>query len=632
MDYMKNRLGAWQVGGDENSGRVEFKLFLPAGSDPEIASIRVAGDFQKHISAFANWDFANGFALTPAAFGTEGTIWSCCPSIALPADFYQYKYQVAFTDGSTRIVSDPCTRYGGIDHQNAAFVIGGSRPAENLVPPVAGGRKPLADLIVYEMMVDDFTAEYRRDRAPLDAAADAVPYLKALGFNAVLLMPVSAWLDRNFDWGYAPYHYFAIEYRYANDLEHPSEKIAWLKRFVTACHTAGIHVILDGVFNHASPAFPYRDLYLDPSRCPYAGDFGGTFTGLQDLNFHNNCTQEFVRDVCLYWLENFGIDGIRFDNTVNFYDATKNEGLPKLLQDIRAWAAANGQPNLSLTLEHINMSAADVTNKTAATSYWDDSLYGSGFGYLWDGHVSPRLLAGLNNRRYLTDPARVPTLYLSNHDHSHAAWRAGARDGVGMLQWYKLQPLLLALYTAPATPLIPNGQEFAEAYWIPEDDQNTGRRVLARPLHWKATKYWIQRFAENAAAPLDGDSFAKPLLALHAKLGAIRQAHPALRSPNFHPPAWEDWMTRRDDQGYGLDTDQQVAVFHRWGDNATGTLERFIVVINFSAQNQTLDIPFSCDGPWQDLLNATTVNPSGCWLRGETVPSYWGRIYCRTGA
>ena len=226
MDYMKNRLGAWQVGGDDTAGRVEFKLFFPTTPDPEIASIRVGGDFQQQISAFADWDFANGFMLKPSPSDSEGTVWSCIPNSALRRGFYQYKYLVTFTDGSTRLVSDPCTRYGGTDHQNAAFVIGGSRPADNVVPPVAGVRLPLADLVIYEMMVDDFTAEYRNVRAPLDAAVDAVPYLKALGFNAVLLMPVTARIDRNFDWGYAPYHYFAIEYRYANDLNQPTKKIS----------------------------------------------------------------------------------------------------------------------------------------------------------------------------------------------------------------------------------------------------------------------------------------------------------------------------------------------------------------------------------------------------------------------
>ena len=46
MFYMANKLGAWQIDGDEEKGRVSFKLFFPKGFDPEIESIRVAGSFQ----------------------------------------------------------------------------------------------------------------------------------------------------------------------------------------------------------------------------------------------------------------------------------------------------------------------------------------------------------------------------------------------------------------------------------------------------------------------------------------------------------------------------------------------------------------------------------------------------------
>jgi pullulanase/glycogen debranching enzyme len=195
------------------------------------------------------------------------------------------------------------------------------------VQPLKSGRKHLRDLIIYEMNIDDFTSEYRGLRAPLDAVTDKLDYLVNMGFNAVLFMPWTAWKYRDFDWGYEPFQYFAVEYRYANDLEHPSEKISWLKKLVGACHERDIHVIMDGVFNHASTDFPYKWLYRDAAKCPYTGDFGGTFPGLQDLNFNNSCTPEFIRDVCLYWIDNFKIDGIRFDNTVNFYISGNTEGL-----------------------------------------------------------------------------------------------------------------------------------------------------------------------------------------------------------------------------------------------------------------------------------------------------------------
>jgi pullulanase/glycogen debranching enzyme len=105
------------------------------------------------------------------------------------------------------------------------------------------------------MNIDDFTREFRRGRAPFAALVPGeisdeqgpismLDYLVKLGVNAILFMPWTAWKNREFDWGYQPFQYFAIEYRYANDAARPggktspSEKISWLKKLISECHRA----------------------------------------------------------------------------------------------------------------------------------------------------------------------------------------------------------------------------------------------------------------------------------------------------------------------------------------------------------------------------------------------------------
>ena len=75
------------------------------------------------------------------------------------------------------------------------------------------------------MMIDDFTWEYRGVRAPLNAVRDWLDYLVDMGFNAILFMPWTAWNSSLFSWGYTPALYYSVEYRYANDLNHPTEKL-----------------------------------------------------------------------------------------------------------------------------------------------------------------------------------------------------------------------------------------------------------------------------------------------------------------------------------------------------------------------------------------------------------------------
>jgi 1,4-alpha-glucan branching enzyme len=161
--HIKERLGAWQIDGDETKGRVQFKLFFPAGFDPKIQEIRVAGDFQGKLGG-ANWDFPGGLPMTRID-RLEGAFWSGVTDRQLPAGFYQYKYLVSFTDQAVdrRKVSDPYARYGGADNQNAGIVVGGSRPEDNPIVPLTE-RKHLRDLVVYEMHLDDFTDEFRGPR------------------------------------------------------------------------------------------------------------------------------------------------------------------------------------------------------------------------------------------------------------------------------------------------------------------------------------------------------------------------------------------------------------------------------------------------------------------------------------
>jgi pullulanase len=217
------------------------------------------------------------------------------------------------------------------------------------------------------MNIDDFTRGFRRGRAPLAALipgeisqeSGTIPtldYLAGLGVNAILFMPWTAWKNRDFDWGYVPFQYFAVEYRYVNDaskekeITKPEEKISWLKKVISECHKRGIHVIMDGVFNHVSPDFPYKQFYRNQNNCPYTGEFGEVFGGLQDLNFNETCTQEFIRDVCLYWIDTFKIDGIRFDNTKGFYKIGNNgrpelKGIPTLLEDIQDYLDKHNEKN-----------------------------------------------------------------------------------------------------------------------------------------------------------------------------------------------------------------------------------------------------------------------------------------------
>ncbi|MEZ4594220.1 MAG: alpha-amylase family glycosyl hydrolase [Chloroflexota bacterium] len=593
------------------NGRVTFNLFLPdnkvdpaqytRGGDPKIREIRVRGDFQHQLGG-QDWDLASAPQLSKTAH-PHGWLWTATLETPLPEGFYQYKYFVTFENDTDRWVTDPCTKYGGVgESENAAFVVGGSRldvqPVANPLPP--------EDWIIYELMIDDFTAEFRQNRAPIDAIHDKLDYLQSLGINAIEFMPWTAWPGADFSWGYDPFQFFAVEYRYVHDATQTADKIYRLKRLINALHERGIHVIMDGVFNHVraginpNKGFPYVWLYQNPEESPYVGQFerGGFF---EEFDYANGCVQQFIHDVCQHWLDTYQLDGIRFDFTIGFFKpGDPNSGITRLIGDLRQHLAAQNRHHVALIVEHLTDNrylAINDTNQMGATGCWFDPIMYQAIAACRNGRIPPELLRTLNSKQDF-QPDKWPVTYIENHDHARLL------SEVGRSRWYKSQPAAIALFTSPGMVMIYNGQEFGEDYWLPPDG---AERVSPRPLRW---------------AQLQDDFVGQRLRWLYGRLATIRHNHPALRSANAFPATTEA-------NGYGV-INEQIIIYHRYGQTATG-LVRYMVVLNFGDWDQWVDVPFSTNGVWEELLGETAVTVTDYRLPQAHIPSNWGRIFFQEG-
>ncbi len=592
--------------------RVEFRLFLPdntvdagqyrGSGQPQISEVRVRGDFQTELGDPA-WDLASAPLLLKEAH-PNGWLYRCTIAQDLAEGFYEYKYFVTFQNETTRWCSDPCAKYGGGEQENSGFTVGGNSVE---VAPIAE-RLPTKDLVIYELMIDDFTSEYRAGRAPIDAIWDKLDHLQRLGVNAVEFMPWTAWPGSDFSWGYDPVQFFSVEYRYVHDSNAPADKLFRLQRLINELHRRRIHVIMDGVFNHVragsdpNKGFGYKWLYQDPGDSPYIGAFaqGGFF---DEFNYRNGCVQQFVLDICSYWLDEYELDGIRFDFTLGFDDRNDpNVGITRLVRDVRAHLAAQHKLNVSLTIEQLpdnRFLAIDDTNRIGADGCWFDRLMFESFEFARNGNIDDRLLRLLDTGLDFA-AGKGPVTYIENHDHSSIVQEAGGRG-----RWFKTQPAAIALLTSPGAVLIRNGQEFGEDFFLPESGDD---RVQPRPLRW------------DALSNESGDFVGGRLFELYRMLIRIRADHPSLRSTNFFPFPFND------PDGYGVFPDRDFAVYHRFG-ATDGGFERFIVVINYSDFDQRVSIPFSTNGSWSDLLNRRSDEISNFRLEDQLIPSNWGRIY-----
>lgn len=187
-------------------------------------------------------------------------------------------------------------------------------------------RPPKEQLVIYELLVRDFT-----EARTYQSLIDTLGYLQRLGVNAIELLPVNQF-EGNESWGYNPSFYFAVDKYYG-----PEED---LKKFIDECHKRGMAVILDVVFNHSFGQSPQVRMYFDPS----AGDFGQPtaenpwfneiprhpFNVGFDYNHDSPHTQAFMKRNMHFWIEEFKVDGYRFDLSKGF---TQNN----TLGNVAAW-------------------------------------------------------------------------------------------------------------------------------------------------------------------------------------------------------------------------------------------------------------------------------------------------------
>lgn len=598
---------------------VEFRLFFPdtaqdptqygRGGRPQITRVHVVGDFQSVLGGAANWTPDDRFEMRRGSH-PNGEIYTLSIPDELPPQYYQYKYFVEFENRTTRWCTDPCTKYGGETQQNSAFVIGGNRAVTR---PITN-RLPSRDLVIYELMPFDFTSTIiQPDEAPFDTVRRMLDYLQRLGVNAIECMPWTAWVsDESFSWGYDPVQFFSVEYRYINASNVPADKLVRLSQLINEMHDRGMHVIMDGVFNHVNggddpnKGFGYKWLYEVPRDSPFIGPFaGGGF--FDELDYNNECTQRFILDVCTYWFDRFQIDGIRFDYTLGFYRPDEANGITQLVTDLRTYFANTNRRNIALFIEHLTDNRYDAisdTNRICADGCWFDPGMFAAFRYAHNGNIDDEALRVLNSGLDFAS-GKGPVTYIENHDHSQVIAEAGGRD-----RWFKTQPAAISLLTTAGSTMIHNGQEFGDDYWLPGEGSG---RVVPRPLHW-------QQYG-----PDSGDFVGGRLFSLYQRLIAMRKEHPALRSvdsSNFAP-----WPGNFD--GYGAFPETDIVVYQRRGRTTDGRDESFVIIVSWSDFDHWITIPFPTNGRWDDLLNGGSVIVNNQQLLSQRISSNWGRVYCQ---
>jgi maltooligosyltrehalose trehalohydrolase len=173
--------------------------------------------------------------------------------------------------------------------------------------------RPIAGAVVYELHIGTFTQE-----GTFAAALQHLDHLVDLGVDFVEVMPVNAFLGR-WGWGYDGVGLYAVQDAYGGP--------DGLKTFVDACHTRGLGVILDVVYNHLGPQGNYLSEFG-----PYFTDKHTTPWGAAvNLDDHNSSeVRAFLIDNAVQWLRDYHVDGLRLDAVHAFVDDSPTHFLAQL--------------------------------------------------------------------------------------------------------------------------------------------------------------------------------------------------------------------------------------------------------------------------------------------------------------
>lgn len=351
---------------------------------------------------------------------------------------------------------------------------------------------PLAGAVIYELHIGTFT-----QAGTFDSAIDRLPYLHDLGVTHLEVMPVAEWAgDRG--WGYDGVNMFAATQHYGG--------ADAFKRFVDACHTHGLGVILDVVYNHFGPVGNYTARFG-----PYTTDRHQTPWGVA-INFEREGSDQvrrFFLDNAVMWLRDFHCDGLRLDAIHEMWDRSAVHFLEDLSAEVANLSATVGRRLFLIAESDLNdprIGRSMEANGYGMDAQWSDDFHHSlativftdpghkgyydDFGafeslakaardvFVFDGQFSKyrsrshgRPVDGLSAHHFIN--------FLQNHDQiGNRALGDRIHETIGLEKTKVAVGLIL---TAPMIPMLYMGEEYAAStpflYFADHEDKDIARQV-----------------------------------------------------------------------------------------------------------------------------------------------------------
>lgn len=364
--------------------------------------------------------------------------------------------------------------------------------------------------VVYELHVGTFTPA-----GTFDAALGRIGHLVDLGVTHVELMPVAEFPGER-GWGYDTVAPFAPHHRYGGP--------EGLKRFVDACHAAGLAVLLDVVCNHVGPGGERLRRFG-----PYLREEGSTPWGpALDLDGPQSVeVRRFVLDAALAWLRAYHADGLRLDAVDTLRDASAIHLLEQLVLEVRALAARLGRSLVLIAESSANdprLVTAQEAGGLGLDAQWNGDFHhalhalltGERAGYYADFGSLAALAKCLEQtfvldgqhsayrgRRHGQSAAHLPRdrFVACLQDHDQVGNRPRGERSARLLDLRRLKTGAALLLTSPFVPLLFQGEEWGASAPFPYFCDH-GDAALARAVR-EGRRRELSAFGWTPNDPID---------------------------------------------------------------------------------------------------------------------------------
>ncbi len=421
---------------------IEFNLFAPYNKAAAI------------IGSFSDWKEI------PMEKGEDGYFRT---KVELEDGTFQYKFRVQskswfFEPDQWVDVTDPYAT--DVDETSGGNGILHIKDGERIVDTYVWKHdaRPLPEdraLVIYELHVGDFSGgeDDPFARGKYKNVVEKLDYLVELGIDAIELLPIKEY-PGDYSWGYNPRYFFATESSYGTTAE--------LKELIDECHGRGIRVIMDGIFNHSEASSPLTQIdhdywYHHAPRDP-DNNWGPEFNyEFYDEKLQTFPARRFIGDTVRYWIQEFHIDGIRYDaaRQIANYDF-----MHWIVDEAKKTAGLKPFYNIA---EHIPETTSITNVDGPMDGCWHDSFrHTITVHACGDTFNIEELKNVIDCKRQGFMGATNVVNYLTNHDHDHLMVEMGNRNIFGDEAFRRIKLGAAILMTAVGVPLIWMGEEFGE--------------------------------------------------------------------------------------------------------------------------------------------------------------------------